>query len=183
MKTCSVKSCQRKVKAKNLCDLHYQRLKRLGKLTINNVPRGSTHSHYLRATYTNMMSRCSNPKSPRFKDYGGRGIRVCDRWNGQNGFIYFVEDMGNRPENMTLDRIDVNGEYSPQNCRWADAYVQSSNTRKPHLYPGVTYFSLRSKWRARIKIKTIEHHLGLFNTIEEAVIARKQAERELSHSF
>lgn len=182
MKTCSVQSCQRKVKAKNLCDLHYQRLKRLNKLTTNNIPRGSTHSHPLRATYTNMMARCNNPNHPHFKDYGGRGIRVCDRWNGENGFIYFIDDMGEKTDNTSLDRIDVNSGYSPQNCRWTDIYTQASNTRKPHVYPGVTYFSLRSKWRARIKIKTVERHLGLFNTLKEAIKARKKAERELSHS-
>lgn len=76
-----------------------------------------------------MLERCRNPSAPNFRLYGGRGIRVCDRWLGDEGFSNFLADMGERGKGLTLDRIDVDGDYNPENCRWADAKAQSSNRR------------------------------------------------------
>lgn len=78
------------------------------------------------AAWLAMRQRCSNPRNPKYSDYGGRGIRVCDRWNV---FENFLADMGERPEGMTLDRINNDGNYEPGNCRWADRLTQQGNTR------------------------------------------------------
>ncbi len=75
-----------------------------------------------------MLQRCGNPKNLHWEDYGGRGIKVCARWTS---FTKFLEDMGKRPEGMTLDRIDVDKGYSKANCRWAGASVQINNRRPP----------------------------------------------------
>ncbi len=75
-----------------------------------------------------MMDRCTNPKSKDWKNYGGRGIRVCLRW--LESVENFLADMGERPANTSIDRIDVNGNYEPGNCRWATKQEQEANKRR-----------------------------------------------------
>jgi hypothetical protein len=73
-----------------------------------------------------MRQRCNNPNDPRYDDYGGRGIGHCQPWSI---FANFLADMGPRPRRKSLDRIDVNGNYEPGNCRWASVFEQSRNKR------------------------------------------------------
>lgn len=75
-----------------------------------------------------MKQRCCNPKTPAYKYYGGRGIKVCDRW--LESFENFLEDMGEKPTpNHTLERVDFNGDYCKMNCVWIEAEKQQTNTR------------------------------------------------------
>jgi hypothetical protein len=97
---------------------------------------GTTHSHS-RAhnggptpTYRSwqaMRQRCTNPTNASWAHYGGRGITVCERW--QDSFESFLADMGERPTGRTLDRVDVDGNYEPGNCRWATPLEQARNKR------------------------------------------------------
>lgn len=78
-------------------------------------------------TWGRLRQRCTNPKHPDYPDYGGRGIRVCERWDS---FENFLADMGPRPSRRySIDRKDVNGDYAPENCRWATIRQQSRNKR------------------------------------------------------
>jgi len=77
-------------------------------------------------TWHGMHYRCTNPKAASWKNYGARGIRVCQRWSDIKAFLY---DMGPRPEDHTIDRIDSDGNYEPSNCRWATWQVQNDPSR------------------------------------------------------
>lgn len=106
------------------------------------IERNTTHgmSRQLASTYRSwkdMRSRCLNQNDFDYADYGGRGIAVCERWKD---FAAFVADMGKRPGGRTLDRINVNGDYEPGNCRWADPKMQANNKRSNHVieYRGET---------------------------------------------
>lgn len=86
--------------------------------------RGKTAPLY--SVWQNMLRRCDNPNTKGYKHYGGRGIKVCDRWRD---YVNFKADMGERPADMSMDRIDVNGDYTPQNCRWLPINEQNRNRR------------------------------------------------------
>ena len=85
-----------------------------------------------------IIQRCCNNKNPSYKNYGGRGIKVCEHW--LESFINFYEDMGDKPtKNHSLDRIDNNRDYSPENCRWATCFDQSINRRNTKKIIGVRF--------------------------------------------
>lgn len=98
-----------------------------------------THGHTTKAndfysrTYKSwraMKARCLNQNHKHYKFYGGKGIKICDRWLGKYGFDNFLKDMGERPVGKTLDRIESNGNYERSNCRWATPKEQAQNRNK-----------------------------------------------------
>lgn len=104
------------------------------------VERNTTHGHAKKSgssptysSYRAMIARCKYPSQDQYKYYGGRGISVCGRWlNGdglKSGYECFLADMGPRPDGMTIDRLDVDGNYEPGNCRWSSQQEQMLNTR------------------------------------------------------
>lgn len=141
------------------------------------VTHGASNS-YEYGSWKTMKARCLNPNNKRYPRYGGRGILVCDEW--LNSFESFLEDMGYAGEGLTLDRIDVDGNYCPENCRWADIYTQNFNQgmRKNNSSgkTGVSWSDERQKWVASICLNNKPTSLGRFDTYEEAVAAREKAE-------
>ena len=100
-------------------------------------------------TWLSMVQRCTNPRATHYDRYGGRGVRVCDRWRGS--FAAFLEDMGERPSpRHTVERTDNDGDYTPRNCRWATRKEQAQNRANSRrlTHGGVT--RTVTEWAARL---------------------------------
>lgn len=128
-----------------------------------------------------MIQRCTNQNHPKWPDYGGRGIRVCEEWRNFSGFW---KDMGDGYcEGLEIDRVDVNGNYEKQNCQWATESHNSYNTRTAKNNTsgrsGISFAKDRNMWRAQIRVNGKQTRLGSYKTFEDAVKAREQAEIEV----
>ena len=140
-----------------------------------------TESLYKTPTYNSwacMKARCDCQSSPYYKNYGGRGIKYDTKWTTFDGFL---EDMGLAPEGKTLDRIDVDGDYCKENCRWASKTTQQRNTRyQKNPLVGVRFEPLHKthKWACRINAKG-KQYASRRKTKLEAVAWRKMMEDKL----
>lgn len=122
-----------------------------------------------------MKSRCYNKNHIHYNDYGGRGITICDRWLGPDGFKHFLEDMFPCPNKATLDRIDNNKGYSPENCKWS-TLVEQANNRRNNVY--ITFNGKRKtapQWAREIGIPiyTLKTRLRRGMPIEKALSSKK----------
>jgi hypothetical protein len=188
---CGLKDCSRPHFAKGYCKDHYYKYRITGKVcSIDGcqtvyAAKGYCKYHYLKIKkaelriYHNMKQRCCNDSNKSYQDYGGRGVKVCNRW--LESFDNFLIDMGKRPEGKTLDRIDPDGNYTPENCRWADIYTQAQNRnwRKIPLSGAKNIYKQSNRWLVILKRHKIIYKVGPFNTIEEAVEARQAKIQEL----
>ena len=182
-KQCSVKGCDRKQYGNGYCNGHYQRARK-GLDVSSPIIKRERHGESYGRTYITwkcMIQRCCNNRSTKWMYYGGRGILVCEEW--RQSFSKFHKDMGDRPEGLSLDRINSNLGYSKDNCRWATREQQSRNTRiyrtnKTGLH-GVSWDSSRDRWKSHITLGDIYHHLGRYHDFFEACCARKSAENRV----
>ena len=150
------------------CGCYYEDMKNLPRS--HGMSRTRPHS-----IWGNMKQRCKNPES---LNYAGRGISYDVKWETFEGFWEDMEE--GYAENLELDRIDVNGNYCKENCRWVDKTTQQYNRRKTKLntsgYTGVSYYSSTDKWEAYITVEKKFIKLGYFDTAEKAYEARQEAE-------
>lgn len=129
------------------------------------------------------ICRCTKPNHPRYADYGGRGIKVCDRW--LKSFAAFYADMGERPAGLSLDRIDNDGPYSPENCRWTTTTEQRRNNRhiRPLTVNGETMLLVDWAKRVGIDPSRITDRIKEGWTVEDAVTTPVRIQGERAKRF
>lgn len=141
------------------------------KITQRNYKHGkgrSSDKEY--STYHHIIARCNNPKNQAYSDYGGRGIKVCQRWT--ESFENFYSDMGDAPSpNHSIDRRNVNGDYSPDNCYWATDIEQANNKRNNRriTYRDKTYTLQQLANECNLNHKTLAYRIDVGWGIDDAV--------------
>lgn len=155
---CIVDGCQHKSVCRGFCPGHFEQYKKYGKI-IHQKLRTPTGRKKLPEynSWRAMKERCYNKKNMAYKNYGGRGIKVCDRWlDRADGFTNFFSDMGKRPEGCSLDRIDTNGDYRPENCKWSNRQQQNINRRNVDI-PFITVRKTMSGLRYDVRVRNSKY--------------------------
>jgi len=175
---CTEDGCERTAHTAKLCHMHLQMYKDERNITWRKRERHGMSQSSEFKTWHDMLVRCNNPNHRLYKYYGNRGIKVDSRWDK---FSNFLKDMGERPSpTHSLDRIDNNADYKPDNCRWATKTQQVINRRTPVNnktgVKGVMYLEKEKVFVAYLGIDRQRKHLGRYKTLYEAAKARKLAE-------
>lgn len=121
--------------------------------------------------WKSMVHRCTSPKAKSYAGYGGRGITVCDRWLGPDGYANFLADMGPRPDGQSLERLDVDKGYSPENCTWIPRASQADNKRQSRWveFEGERLSATRLAERLGLPAKTVFYRLDHGWTVDQIV--------------
>lgn len=123
--------------------------------------------------WQHMKARCLLPSCIAYPLYGGRGVELCHRWRE---FQNFYEDMHlTYRDDLTIDRINPDGDYTPENCRWASIYIQGLNKRC--FKTSLNFRKLRNGYESRISVANRSIHLGLYETPDEAKAVHREAEK------
>lgn len=151
-----------------------------------NLVRRRTHGHSsggrisrAYSCYQSMLTRTSNSNSPEWKHYGGRGITCCDRW--KDSFQNFIDDMGEPPAGLSIERDNVNGPYDPDNCRWATATEQQRNTRRNRVITKDGESLCLAQWAERhgLSSRTIRSRISRGWPIEELFSPARKSDKRV----
>ena len=148
------------------------------------IERSTKHSDYGSPEYKSwcaMITRCTNENQDNYKNYGGRGISVCEEWGSYDAFL---KDMGRKPSKRhSLERVDNDSNYCPENCIWADRFRQAQNQRmradNKTGCKGVSFDIRKQKYIASINRDGVKTYLGTFANLDDAIAARRKHEETL----
>jgi len=168
---CSINNCENKVEARGWCNKHYLRWLKHGDPNIVKIESHGYTNHPLYVVWANMKQRCYNKNNTQYKDYGGRGIAVCEEWMSAKAFIDWALPLWKK--GLELDRTDNDGNYCPENCRFVTSKENVHNQRllqenNTSGYRGVDFYC--QKWRVQIMIDSKLKYLGYFDSITLAAL-------------
>jgi len=155
-------------------------VKNRGKIKHGHLVNGKKSTEYI--IRQGFIQRCYDPNNSAYKNYGERGIIVCDRWLGKGGFINFIADMGLRPSlDHSIDRIDNNGPYSPENCRWATDKQQANNTRKNRVITFNGEVRTKAQWQEYLGLSPggFSYRLKNWDSLEKIITTPRLENRPL----
>lgn len=157
---CKVPGCNSKYKSNGYCKKHYSRWARHGDPMYTEKERHGMHKTKEYNSWAAMIQRCTNKNTNEYKNYGGRGITVCDRW--KKSFIDFYKDMGEKPfPHAQIDRINNDGNYEPNNCRWVSPKTNNRNKRNTKITMVIAEEIRRKHKGGNIRIIELSKQYGL----------------------
>lgn len=174
---CKEKGCGKKVVGRGWCSMHYQRWQECGDSNFTKIEMHGYRNHFLYNVWCHMKARCYNKNNIGYEYYGGRGIKICDKWkNSAKAFIEWAKSLWK--QGLQIDRRDNDGDYCPENCRFVTPKENCDNRRllistNKSRYRGVS--EKNKKWVAQITINNKNKHIGYFDTPEEAAMAYDRA--------
>lgn len=126
-----------------------------------------------------LRQRCTNPKKKQFKDYGGRGISCCERWDT---FTNFLEDMGEKPKGYQIDRIDVNGNYCKENCRWVSPKENANNRRNNRILVFKGESKTIAQWAVlkKMTVETLRARVRRGWSVDDALTLKVDSSKNIS---
>jgi len=172
MQICIIEGCTKKLKAKGYCNKHYRRFLRYGDPLCTKIERHGMINISEYETWSGIKKRCYNKSSEHYSYYGGRGIRVCQRW--RNSFLAFYTDMGPKPfPKAEIDRIDNDGNYEPDNCRWVTHAQNCQNKSTTKLTMGKAE-EIRKLYKGGVAQTEIAANYGMGNDSIGLIVHNKQ---------
>lgn len=168
-KICKIDGCDNKSRSLGYCQKHYSSFYNHGdaEYKSQHIPCRTLPEYHV---WSDMKQRCLNVNHKNYDSYGGRGITVCDRW--LHDFKTFFSDMGQRTSDKhSIDRIDNDGGYAPDNCRWATKSVQNSNVRIKNGRKYLYWHKHKQRWYVRENIGGKLVHVGYFVNKDDAINA------------
>ena len=169
-KKCKVSGCYEDACKLGYCGMHYWRLWKYGDVDFVSRQTHGMRYHSLYNIWRDMKNRCYNSKNSYYHCYGGRGIKVCERWMDIHNFI---KDMGKRPPGMQIDRIDNDGDYTPENCKWSSIPEQARNTRRNKLTMGLARAIRKLRTTKGLSYAKLAKMFGVCDTTIRWVIIHK----------